>query len=157
MDEADVSGATPSPNGASALNTLLSNPEWMERMQSILSSALDSEKATQDAEKSPPAPSDSPSVSAGSFSGIDGLSGILSNPAILAKLPQLRAAAKPLLSSLSIPASATPSKAEQPKSIPVCRDNLLIALKPFLSPKRCQAVDSMLRIAKLGEILGQIK
>ncbi|MBE6627946.1 MAG: hypothetical protein E7629_03375 [Ruminococcaceae bacterium] len=147
----------PTASGASPLNALLSNPEWMERVQSILSSALPSEEASESAEKPPPAPSDAPSVATGGSSGIDGLSGILSNPALLAKLPQLLATVSPMLSSLQPTASTASSKESDPENLPVCREKLLIALKPFLSPKRCQAVDSMLRIAKLGEILGQIK
>lgn len=162
MDETTASGATQAQDtGAGLLGALLSNPEWMGRVQGILSSAVSStEKAATapptDSTSAPP-PSPPPSIPAGNFTGNDGLAKILSDPALLAKLPQILATVKPLLSSLSLPTSATPSKEEHSPSSPVCRDNLLLALKPFLSPERCQAIDSMLRIAKLGEILGQIK
>lgn len=149
MDETTTSGATSIPNGGeNPLSTLLSDPEWMGRMQGILSSAIKSAEASEPAPQSPPL--------AGISTG-DGLAGLLNDPALLAKLPQILATVKPLLSGLSAPAAASPHKEEVPKSIPVCRDNLLLALKPFLSPKRCEAVDSMLRIAKLGEILGRLK
>lgn len=161
MDETTSSGATSAQDtGAGLLGALLSNPEWMGRVQGILSSAVSStEKAATAPTESASAPTEPPppSVPTGSFAGNDGLAKLLSDPALLAKLPQILATVKPLLSSLSLPTSATPSKEEQHRSLPACRDNLLLALKPFLSPERCQAIDSMLRIAKLGEILGQIK
>ena len=163
MDEIIAPGAQPSQeSGAGLLGALLSNPEWMGRMQNLLSSALSAaEKKPSGSDEGiptpPPTESQEPSAPASNPMGNDGLAKLLSDPALLAGLPQIIATVKPLLSSLSIPTSAVPSKEASPKSIPVCRDNLLLALKPFLSPKRCQAVDSMLRIAKLGEILGQLK
>ena len=163
MDETTASGATQAQDtGAGLLGALLSNPEWMGRVQGILSSAVSSTEKTatvptESASASAPPQSPPPSIPTGNFTENDGLAKLLSDPALLAKLPQILATVKPLLSSLSLPTSATPSKEEHPPSSPVCRDNLLLALKPFLSPERCQAIDSMLRIAKLGEILGQIK
>ncbi len=33
------------------------------------------------------------------------------------------------------------------------RENFLLSLKPYLSPARCEAVDYLVRIARLGDIL----
>ena len=159
MDETTTSNATaPQSAGADLLGTLLSNPEWLGRIKSILTSAVPSaseEPPPQNENRSSNEPS-APTILAGSIPQADGLSKLVSDPALLAKLPSILTAVKPLLSGISIP-TATPKKEDAPKSLPVCRDNLLLALKPFLSPERCQAIDSMLRIAKLGEILGQLK
>ena len=150
MNEATNSKASaPQDAGTGLLGSLLSNPQLLERAGGILSAAL-AGKEKEDPSTEEAAPSPSPSLTG---EGPSGLSGILNDPALLAGLPSLLAAAKPLLAGLS-PQSP---KEEPPKSLPVCRDNLLLALKPFLSPERRQAVDTLLRVAKLGEILGQIK
>ena len=157
MDEtASVGSATPQTSQIpQLLNTLLANPELMGSIKKMLTS-----EPTE--EKSPP-PSDTPrTVPVGNSLGSDGLANILSDPAMMAKLPGIIAAVKPLLADLPTAQEPTqpislPTSTTTPKSLPVCRDNLLLALKPFLSPERCQAIDSMIRIAKLGEILGQIK
>ena len=133
-----------------ALGALLSNPTLTERIRQIVSaSASQTEPAPQ--EPSPP-PAEVP-VSATATG--DGLSGILADPALLEKLPGIIATLKPLLGSPG-GASGEPHKGKEPDSVPVCRDNLLLALRPFLSPERRQAVDSILRISKLGEILGRL-
>ena len=149
MDETTTSGATSIPNGGeNPLSTLLSDPEWMGRMQGILSSAIKSAEASEPAPQSPPL--------AGISTG-DGLAGLLNDPALLAKLPQILATVKPLLSWLSAPTSAAPHQEEAPKSIPVCRDNLLLALKPFLSPERQRAVDTLLQVSRMGLLLKNLK
>ena len=79
---------------------------------------------------------------------------MLGDPALLEKLPQIMATVKPLLATLP---TTPPAQAAEPKSLPACRDHLLLSLKPFLSPTRRDAVDTILRIARLGEILGQLK
>lgn len=157
MDETASVGST-SPAASQIpqlLNSLLANPELMGNIKRMLASQPSQEKS--------PPPSDAPSaVPVGNSLGGDGLASILSDPAVMAKLPGIIAAVKPLLADL--PTTGQPpqpvslqANAANPKSLPICRDNLLLALKPFLSPERCEAIDSMIRIAKLGEILGQIK
>jgi hypothetical protein len=37
------------------------------------------------------------------------------------------------------------------------REALLCALKPFLSPSRREAVDTVLRVARLGELLQRLQ
>ncbi len=36
-------------------------------------------------------------------------------------------------------------------------EQLLCAIKPYLSPSRCQAIDSIIRISKMSSVIGQIK
>lgn len=152
MDESITDKATSLPNSeAGLLGALLSNPELSGRLKSILSSVTEGKLSEEDAEGSREPPS-TPKPT-----GTDGLSALLSDPTLLAKLPSILSIVKPLLSSIS-PSTPSPLNETDAKSgSPACRDNLLLALKPFLSPERRQAVDAMLRISKLGEILGQLK
>jgi len=57
----------------------------------------------------------------------------------------------PLLRSLSGVLGAKPS--------PACaaREHLLLSLKPYLSPTRCEAVDYLVRIARLGDIIHSLE
>ena len=157
MDETATTGNT-TPEASQLpqlLNTLLANPELMGNIKKMLTS-------TPPQEQSAPPSDTQNAVPVGNPMESDGLASILSDPAMMAKLPGIIAAVKPLLAEL--PTSQSPTQpvssqmnATNSKSLPVCRDNLLLALKPFLSPGRCEAIDSMIRIAKLGEILGQLK
>ena len=36
-------------------------------------------------------------------------------------------------------------------------EQLLCAIKPYLSPSRCQAIDQIIRISKMSAIIGQLK
>lgn len=36
-------------------------------------------------------------------------------------------------------------------------EQLLCAIKPYLSPARCQAIDGIIRISKMSDIIGQLK
>ena len=161
MDETDSKitsePTTQAPPLSDLLGGLLANPELMGKIKEIAGSM-------QSLPKDPEPPTASTSAQAqasptGSIPpSVDGLANILSDPALLEKLPTLLAMMKPLLATTPQSAShnALSTRAD-PHNIPLCRDNLLLALKPFLSPERCRAIDSMLRIAKLGEILGQLK
>lgn len=57
----------------------------------------------------------------------------------------------PLLKSLGGVLGAKPS--------PACaaREHLLLSLKPYLSPTRCEAVDYLVRIARLGDIIHSLE
>lgn len=103
--------------------------------------------------------------------GEDMLSALLSNPEIISKLPQILSMIKPLMegmSGASAPAMATPSpeaaKAEPPSvsagliggnshRSPDCRSALLYAMKPYLKRERQEAIDYMVKLSKLGDIL----
>ena len=82
----------------------------------------------------------------------DGLASVLSNPQLMEKLPQMMAALSPMLSSPQPPPPppAGTSAANE-------RETLLCALRPFLSPERQHALDSILRIQQLGLILGRMQ
>ena len=127
-----------------ALTSILSNPEAMARIR-----AMAAQFASNQA---PPAPEISISPPSVNAPPIDGLASVLSNPELMAKLPQMMSMLAPMLSSTQAPAQSN-----APKSTEDYRNDLLQALRPFLSPERSQAIDAMLRIAKLGTILRQIK
>ena len=129
---------------ADALSAILSNPEAMAKIRAM-AEQLSSAQAPHATE---------PPVSPTPLGGapVDGLASVLSNPELMAKLPQMMSMLAPMLST----AQASP-QSPAPKSAEDCRNDLLLALRPFLSPERCQAIDAMLRIAKLGTILRQIK
>ena len=41
-----------------------------------------------------------------------------------------------------------------------CKDDktaLLLALKPYMSPKRCEAIDKLIMFGRIGEIMRQLK
>lgn len=43
------------------------------------------------------------------------------------------------------------------KSTSFKHEQLLCAIKPYLSPSRCQAIDQIIRISKMSAIIGQLK
>ncbi len=94
----------------------------------------------------------------------DGLGAVLSNPELLAKLPQVMAMLRPMMEQSAaqtaapqadapaVPASAPAAEKKPPDN----RTALLLALKPFLSEDRRNAVDAMLRISALGDVLRRL-
>ncbi len=148
------SPASPPAPPVDLLQRILSNPEALQKISTVLGSlsqSAPSELAKSDDGGSPIA--DSPAVSVGaSLATSDGLASILSSPEMMEKLPAVIAMMKPMLA-----APQGVQKEETHRSASDQRDNLLLALKPFLSAPRQDAVDSILRIAKLGILLGQIK
>ncbi len=158
MDESTVqSNAVPT---VETIGSLLSDPNLIRQVASILGTT----KAT--------------GATAASSAGSNEPLSPLSDPELLKKLPQVLSLLKPLLSApptveatveaTAVADSAEPSEhietaATPPSSIPkpnshdACRDDLLLALKPFLSPERREAVDTILRIARLGNILKQLR
>lgn len=132
--------AEPSP--ADALSSILSNPEAMSKIRAMAEQLASSQTPPDSNSAVAPISTDALPT--------DGLASVLSNPALMAKLPQMMSMLAPMLSTASPQSTATKSSED-------CRNDLLLALKPFLSPERCQAIDTMLRIAKLGTILRQIK
>ena len=129
---------------ADALSSILSNPETMAKIRAMAEQL--SSNGAPSATNSAIAPAPIGENSA------DGLASVLSNPALMAKLPQMMSLLAPMLAS-----PPSPPHNETHKSTEDHRNDLLLALKPFLSPERCQAVDTILRIARLGTILRQIK
>ena len=161
-----------------ALMNLLSNPEALRRMATVLGTVLSTPSEGQKApstvveattpsadhgsthEKEPPDSRTNFSTAASATAApshttgtMDGLQAILSNPAMLEQLPKLLAVMKPMLTAMppQKPTSELPKKPED------CRNNLLQALKPFLSPARGEAIDSIIRISHLGNVFSQLK
>ena len=96
--------------------------------------------------------------------GGDILSSLLSNPEIISKLPQVMSMLKPLMDGgASVPTAApthnaahadTPAALIKPhKKECDNRAALLYALKPYLKRERQDAIDYMVKLSKLGDIL----
>ncbi len=130
-----------------ALSNLLSDPQMMEKIRSI-AGQLSSQPTT-------PATEDLSVAASANQPTSDGLASVLSDPELMAKLPQMMAMLKPMLAANGNLEKSPPQN--RPRSTEDCRNDLLLALKPFLSPERCHAIDTMLRIAKLGTVIRQIK
>lgn len=96
-------------------------------------------------------PSENPNTSHSGAADI--LSGLMSNPEILAKLPAMIETVKPLLQNLSPPPKEA-VKEEQPhkNNEHDRRAALLLALKPYLSKQRCDAIDYIVKISGITEM-----
>ena len=97
----------------------------------------------------------------------DGLGAVLSNPELMAKLPQIMTMLRPMMEQQTAappPQSGnegaeTPATASPIAPLKKTTDNrsaLLLALKPFLSEDRRNAVDAMLRLSTLGDVLRRL-
>lgn len=97
----------------------------------------------------------------------DGLGAVLSNPELMAKLPQIMAMLRPMMEQqIAAPppqsgneGAETPASASPIAPLKKTTDNrsaLLLALKPFLSEDRRNAVDAMLRLSTLGDVLRRL-
>lgn len=157
-EEQKISSANTAPL-PDMLQGLLSNPEMLKTVGNIIGAmAQQSGVQTQTAmpnESKATTNEQSDGHVAPALMGGDGLASLLSDPTMLEKLPQIISTIKPLLSS--IPPPALPPTAPSSKGSPSNRDNLLLALKPFLSPERREAVDSIIRISKLGTVFQHLK
>ncbi len=96
----------------------------------------------------------------------DILSAILSNPDLISKLPTIISTVKPILEMLG---GAT--KASEPQTVPTAasstekevfaptkggqdrRAALLCAMKPYLSHDRREAIDYIIKLSRLGDVL----
>ena len=102
----------------------------------------------------------------------DVLSSLLSNPDLLAKLPSLLSSMKPILDMLGGVGAAGTAQTSATASAPVgaqsepasaqdkssdkrsdSRTALLCAMKPYLSPDRQNAIDYIVKLGRLGDIL----
>ena len=94
-------------------------------------------------------PSAAPSENTSSSSGADILGGLLSNPEMLAKLPAMIETVKPLLKDFSAGPKAEEKQREKAGDRRVA---LLLALKPYLSKSRCDAIDYIIKICGITEM-----
>lgn len=103
------------------LNEILNNKDLMAQISSIAG------VKQEEAPKSPPS-----------------LDGLLSNPDIMSKLPEIMSVLKPMISQ---------PEGKQSSGGYDKRIALLTALKPYLSTERCDAVDYIAKMSKLSELL----
>ena len=142
------------------MQNLLSNPEMMQKISGMIAAMAASSPSTETKTDPEPAkPEETPAASAQASiptgnPGTDGIAALLSDPALMQQLPQILSVLKPMMGSLQPPKDKPLSKNASPLE---CRDNLLLALKPFLSSERRDAVDSIIRISHLGSVFQQFK
>lgn len=140
------------------------SPDLFSMLGKILSSMPSDTQANPP--PSTPAINTSPLSTEPSKAGGDMLSSLLSNPEVIAKLPQIMSMLGPLMGNMTQPPPATKST-EAPKSndaVPASlvkhhksgcdnRSALLYAMKPYLKRERQEAIDYMVKLSKLGDIL----
>ena len=149
----DIESNPPKQMDANALlGSLLSNPDLMRNISSMLGKSEDG--ATEKAVAQPA--NATPIGNSGAMT--EGISRVLSNPEMMAKLPDVMKMIAPMMQqtqpvrveSSSPSAAASQSEVKDRRG---CRNDLLIALKPFLSPERCRAIDMLLGLSRLGDVL----
>lgn len=93
------------------------------------------------------------SATAGGADRLAGLTSLLSDNDFMSKLPGVLSMLKPEGSV----ATGAPGQGKPPH--PGCdrRVALLSALKPYMSPKRCEAIDYLIRINRMGDILRRVR
>ncbi len=127
----------------SPIETLLQDKELLSRLSSIAAElknkAAEAPLAVSaEVTDTPPEGSSPPSA--------DPLASALSSPALMAKLPEVVAAL-----------SAAKGGEGAKKASPDKRTALLLALRPYLSESRREAIDYITRIGKLGDMLKNLK
>lgn len=147
------------------------NEATQDEMLAAILQKLSSKTNTASQSNSPPSGESAASSGAQNPMG-DVLSSLLSNPDLLAKLPSLLSSMKPILDMLggmggtgtaqtSAAASPLPGAQNEPASAQDkssdkksdSRTALLCAMKPYLSPDRQNAIDYIVKIGRLGDIL----
>lgn len=132
--------ANPSPE--SMIGQVLGNPDTVRRIGEILNGIRDTAPSTEEGDSQP-----QPATSGGIPTEL------LSNPAFLEQLPKVMQMLKPVMAS----AQAAPTETHRgEKPMQDCRRELLLALKPFLSPQKRNAVDTVLRLSGLSAVLRQL-
>ena len=116
------------PDLSEVLGQLLANKELMDKIGEIANGLEHTEKTdTQDTGNE--------------------ITALLSDPNMLSKLPEVIGAISPLVSSKS--GNSQPHNSRQIA--------LLMALKPYLSPKRCEAIDYIAKISRLSQTFKGLK
>ena len=119
------------------LASITGNKELMEKISGIMGGAPSEAEAKKSETQAP-----------------SGIGDVLSNPDLMAKLPQVMAVLRPMLSEGG---QKPPPKKDGKADAAGHRMALLYALKPYLSPKRCEAIDYIARISKMGDLMKNIK
>ena len=115
------------PDFSAMLDKVLSNPEILTTVATALSGMSGSEAAPK--EEAPQAASAPVDVDA-----------------MMQKLPQMMALLGPMISGASTKNGVVAPPSDK-------RECLLSAIKPYLSPARCEAIDYIIKFSKLSEIL----
>ena len=135
MADEILGGATPDLSGI--LGQILSNKELMSKIGEI---AATNKPLSGESDSTKPLNESQQPVE---------ISSLLSNPDITSKLPDVINVIKPLVSEGKSNGNGDASFDK--------RLGLLMAMKPYLSPKRCEAVDYIVRISKLSQTLKGLK
>ena len=130
MAEESANGKVP--DLSSILGELLANQELMSKISNITAPDSISEKETHEAHPSTPT--------------IDGL---LSDPNILSKLPEVISVIKPIIGNSS---SSNDHNSPTDKRL-----GLLIAMKPYLNSRRCEAIDYIAKMSKISDTIKGLK
>ena len=156
MSELESNSPTSVDSGA-LLGKLLSNPDLIRNISSMLQKSGEGTTQEGTMQEGTPPPTNLPPLG-NNEAVVDGISRVLSNPEMMAKLPDVMKMLAPMMQQTqssqgaSVPASATPSHGGE-HDRKGCRNDLLLALKPFLSPERCRAIDMLLGLSRLGDVL----
>lgn len=140
------SNAPKSTDPSALLGSLLSNPSLLHNISAMLGGGnVVAEEKTEFA---------SPAQSSNNESVAEGISRVLSNPEMMAKLPDVMKMLAPMVSQpQSQPSQEIQTEKKTERDRKSCRNDLLVALKPFLSPERCRAIDMLLGLSRLGDAL----
>ena len=118
------------------LDKVLSNPEILTTVASAISGMSGAENAQTQEPSSEVSAEESAQPTVGSVD-VD---------AMMQKLPQMMALLGPMLSGASAKGGGAAPASDK-------RTCLLSAIKPYLSPARCEAIDYIIKFSKLSEIL----
>ncbi len=126
------------------LAALLSDKDLLSRLSGVLETLKNESQAPPQA--APEEPQNEAVEAVALTPPADALNSVLSNPELMAKLPDVMTALTPVLKGQG---------AKKPP--PDKRTALLLALRPYLSPGRCEAIDYITRIGKLGDVIKNLK
>jgi hypothetical protein len=119
------------------------------------------EDSTPDGSPPPPAVQSSRAVSEdglldglrdGAGAGGSPLAALLSNPALMSALPMLIENIGPLMGSLTGGSGNAPTSATRPHAVDR-HTALLCAIKPYLSPQRREAAETVIRLCRVWDAL----
>lgn len=134
QNDAEESGT---PQISAMIDKILANPELISMVASALSSPSSAAASTEAVQESAPS-ADSAQASADAEAS--------AAPSAADKLPELMTALMPALASM---------KGGAPKGSHGGGDRrscLLVALKPYLSRERCEAIDYMVKLGKISDV-----
>ena len=166
------------------LNKLLSDPSAMTAAAELVGKMMQNSEVQTNTPASPSAetPSENPASAAAPANSSnaeaktvapqpDILSAMLNNPEFMQKIPQMMSAMAPMLQNLgaqntpeppktaaqALPVQALPGIQKKEKNEQEKRNALLLALKPYLSPERAEAVDQIIRLTELIALFSLFK